>query len=278
MRLLLVVVSRRGTRPAASRRRSTGSTFASTSSGPVPAAHPLADRARGRRRARTVIAGDAVRARGRREVGVAGSGRCRSAWPIGAKWWTSAPYAASSYTTISSARRRARRVSSSCSAKNSPPSPSAATVICPGAATAAPIAPPRPSPTALEAVHEDPVARVLDVEEHRGPAHEVPGVDRDGLARRQEVGERDREVARVDEAVRARRPRRARRASGGRRAARRPRPCGSRSPRVPRAASSASDRLRDRAGVADDGEVDAAVRADRARLDVDLHDARAARR
>ena len=39
-------------------------------------------------------------------------------------------------------------LSSSCSAKNSPPSPSAATVIWSGSATAAPIAPARPSPTA----------------------------------------------------------------------------------------------------------------------------------
>ena len=85
----------------------------------------------------------------------------------------------------------------------------------------------------LEAVHEDPVARVLDVEEHRGPAREVPGVDRDGLVARQQVGERDREVARVDVAVRGRRPRTARRASArAASCARAPRRCGSRSPRA----------------------------------------------
>ena len=128
-------------------------------------------------------------------------------------------------------------------------------------------------PDRLEAVHEDPVPCVLDLEEHRGPAHEVPGVDRDGLARRQEVGERDREVARVDVAVRRRRlVRLVAPAAGGELRADVVGPVAGRA--VAADGELGVDRLGHRAGVPDDGEVDPAVRADRARLDVDLHDAR----
>ena len=164
-------------------------------------------------------------------------------------------------------------LSSSCSAKNSPPSPSAATVICVRLGGRGPDRAGQAEPDRLEAVHEDPVPRVLDVEEHRGPAHEVPGVDRDGLARRQQVGERDREVARVDVAVRGGRlvglvaP-----AAGGELRAHLVGAVAGRP--VSAGGELGLHRLRHRAGVADDGEVDPAVRADRARLDVDLHDAR----
>ena len=127
-------------------------------------------------------------------------------------------------------RRRRRRhdeqrqlsraaVSSSAQRHERPPSPSAATVSRSGSAIAAPIAPPRPSPTAWKPFGKTQRARVGDVEEHRRLAEEVAGVDATVLR-----SDGSRSSSAIEKcAGRSTRPvdarRRARRASGGRRSA-----------------------------------------------------------